>query len=90
MRRAAVAMAAHNPPAAKLAAEAGFDAIWDPGKTQNTGPICPKTVGKSNCRWTSQLGIVSGNHLPPVKVSSLRSQSEVSTPGGIPREKVRP
>lgn len=98
MRRAAVAMAAHNPPAAKLAAEASFDAIWDPRKTQNTGPICPKTVGKSNCRqkrnyncrWTSQLGIVSGNHLPPAKVSSLRSQSEVSTPGGSPNRKSGP
>lgn len=27
----AIAMAAHNPPAAKLAAEAGFDAIWGSG-----------------------------------------------------------
>jgi 2-methylisocitrate lyase-like PEP mutase family enzyme len=42
IRTAAVAMAAHKSPAAKLAAEPGFDAIWDPGKTQNTGPICPK------------------------------------------------
>lgn len=30
-RRPAVAMAAHNPLAAKLAAEAGFDAIWGSG-----------------------------------------------------------
>src|SRR4029077_10279070 len=29
--RPAIAMAAHNPPAAKLAATAGFDALWGSG-----------------------------------------------------------
>src|SRR3954467_14380674 len=31
VRRPAIAMAAHNPLAAKLAANAGFDAIWGSG-----------------------------------------------------------
>jgi 2-methylisocitrate lyase-like PEP mutase family enzyme len=31
VRRPALAMAAHNPLAAKLAAEAGFDAVWGSG-----------------------------------------------------------
>jgi hypothetical protein len=40
--RPAIAMAAHNPLAAKLAAAAGFDAIWGSGYSNCPPPtLCP-------------------------------------------------
>jgi 2-methylisocitrate lyase-like PEP mutase family enzyme len=46
--RPAVAMSAHNPLAAKLAAGAGFDAIWGSGFELSASYACPMPVSS---RW---------------------------------------
>lgn len=67
--RPAVAMAAHNPLAAKLAADAGFDAIWGSGFELSASYAVPVIA---------DLDTGFGNAVPGAAATIFAFSSEIS------------